>query len=472
MIGSRCFVVGIVYGYFALAQANFVNQDESAGNSSPVKSRRPTVRRREHAAAGRTLASAATNETASSANSSNSDEGGIPNQYIVLFRTNVTDVSHKTNQLVQRIQRWNQLRSASSSWIHPPAGNDNDIVHEPSPPTPSVLFTFSRLHFKGSVISGMTHANAQELSQTDPDILLIEQVRFRDRINAYLRAQPKRWSSDPLLSLSQSALPTQDYRLRAHDTPTTNGSQDFWFPKRTAKVASASTYSWGMDRINQQDLPLDNDTHHNYSGAGVHVYILDSGIYPNHSEFQTRNAKNQSFSRAACSYNAFTRNNDNCFDGTGHGTHVAGTIGGRTLGVARSARLWSVKVLDAQGNGLASHVLAGIAHVVNQTLSIPSLNATEDPDNHSNANNKNRTAGRTVVVNMSFGGRTSEALNMAVSAAVASGIVFVTSAGNDGRPACRQSPASATDAITVAASNSRDRAALYSNFGSCVDIFG
>jgi subtilisin family serine protease len=227
-----------------------------------------------------------------------------------------------------------------------------------------------------------------------------------------------------------------------------------------------------LDRINQQDLPLDNDTHQAYSGAGVHVYILDSGIYPGHFEFQTQNSNNQSFSRAACSYNAFTRNNDNCFDGTGHGTHVAGTIGGRTLGVARSARLWSVKVLDAQGNGLASHVLAGIAHVVNQTLSMPSLNTTEDPENHSNANKNNRTAGRTVVVNMSFGGRTSEALNLAVTAAVASGIVFVTSAGNDGRPACRQSPASATDAITVAASNSRDRAAFYSNFGSCVDIFG
>jgi hypothetical protein len=429
------------------------------------------VRRRGHSAVPRTLASAATNETASSTNISNSDDGGIPNQYIVLYRTNVTDVSHKTNQLVQRIQRWNQLRSSSSSsWIHPPAGNDKDIIDESSPPTLSVLFTFSRLHFKGSVISGMTHANAQELTQTDPDILLIEQVRLCDRIHVYLRVQPKRWFSNPLFS--QTALSTQDYWLRVDDTLSTNGSQDFWLSKRTGNVASTSTYSWALDRINQQDLPLDNDTHQAYSGAGVHVYILDSGIYPGHSEFQTQNSNNQSFSRAACSYNAFTRNNDNCFDGTGHGTHVAGTIGGRTLGVARSARLWSVKVLDAQGNGLASHVLAGIAHVVNQTLSMPSLNATEDPENHSNANKNNRTAGRTVVVNMSFGGRTSEALNLAVTAAVASGIVFVTSAGNDGRPACRQSPASATDAITVAASNSRDRAAFYSNFGSCVDIFG
>jgi hypothetical protein len=207
MIGSRCFVVGFVYCYFALARANYVNQDESAGYSSPAKSRRPTVRRRGNPAVPRTLASAATNETASSTNISNSDDGGIPNQYIVLYRTNVTDVSHKTNQLVQRIQRWNQLRSSSSSsWIHPPAGNDKDIIDESSPPTLSVLFTFSRLHFKGSVISGMTHANAQELTQTDPDILLIEQVRICDRIHANLRVQPKRWFSNPLFS--QIALST------------------------------------------------------------------------------------------------------------------------------------------------------------------------------------------------------------------------------------------------------------------------
>lgn len=207
--------------------------------------------------------------------------------------------------------------------------------------------------------------------------------------------------------------------------------------------AKASTSLWGLDRINQKSLPLDNNINHNFTGYGVDVYILDSGILSSHEQFTHGD-------RAICSFNAIAKDNTDCYDGTGHGTHVAGSVGGTSYGVTKGVQLLAVKVLDSNGSGLASRVIAGIDHVVN----------------------KKKSRIRPTVVNMSFGGKQSLALNEAVDAAVEEGIVFVASAGNDARPACQQSPASSQLAITVGASNQRDRGALYSNFGKCIDIFG
>lgn len=199
--------------------------------------------------------------------------------------------------------------------------------------------------------------------------------------------------------------------------------------------------SWGLDRINQRTLPLDGNANLGpYTGSGVDVYILDSGIRTTHDEFQ---------GRAFCSLNVVDRQSTVCSDGTGHGTHVAGIIGGRTYGVAPGTRLHSVKVLDQNGEGYSSWVLEGLEHVVSRALQTT----------------------RPVVVNLSLGAKNSDALNAAVDAAAAVGVVFVVSAGNEGINACQKAPAGSEMAITVASLEKNDSPSSFSNYGSCVDIF-
>jgi subtilisin family serine protease len=197
--------------------------------------------------------------------------------------------------------------------------------------------------------------------------------------------------------------------------------------------------TWGIDRIDQRILPLSGTYVYNADGAGVTVYIIDTGINFSHAEYNGR---------------AFTGIDEVTAGGTaadcnGHGSHVSGTVGGTTYGVAKKVKLVAVRVLDCSGSGTTSGVIAGIDWVTAQKKAAPSVPSA---------------------ANMSLGGGLSASLNTAVKNSVTAGVVYAIAAGNDGLNACNYSPASEATAITVGATDSNDGFASFSNRGSCVDI--
>lgn len=192
--------------------------------------------------------------------------------------------------------------------------------------------------------------------------------------------------------------------------------------------------TWGLDRIDQRPAQLDGRYQYARTGVGVSVYIVDTGIRYSHSEFG---------GRASIGFDAFGGDGTDC---NGHGTHVAGTVGGRTYGVAKAVALRSVRVLNCTGSGSYSGVIAGLDWIANY-------------------------AARPAVVNMSLGGGASTALDSAVSRMSRAGITVVAAAGNANSDACNVSPARAADAITVGATDKTDTRASFSNYGSCVDLF-
>jgi subtilisin family serine protease len=199
----------------------------------------------------------------------------------------------------------------------------------------------------------------------------------------------------------------------------------------------ALEYSWGLDRIDQPSLPLSGTYGPRPSGSGVRVYVIDSGVSA-HSEFG---------GRLVSGFSTLDASTNDC---EGHGTHVAGTIAGSTVGVAPGATIVPVRVLDCSGAGYVSHTIAGINWVVNDLNARPGVRG---------------------VINLSLGGPYNASLNEAVNNAVRLGVAVVVAAGNDDIDACSTSPASAASAITVAATERDDSRASFSNYGSCVDIF-
>src|SRR5918998_3426021 len=207
--------------------------------------------------------------------------------------------------------------------------------------------------------------------------------------------------------------------------------------------ATQSGATWGLDRIDQRLLPLNSAFNYTRTGAGVTAYIIDTGIRPTHTDFAGRAVANQDFVDPTNPTGPYYNYGKDC---NGHGTHVAGTVGGGRWGVAKSVSLVGVRVLDCDGYGLTSEIVAGIDWVT-------------------------RNAVKPAVANMSLGGGGSTALDSAVSRSIAAGITYAVAAGNEHRDACYSSPARVSAAITVAASDRTDRKPHFSNYGSCVDWF-
>jgi subtilisin family serine protease len=209
-------------------------------------------------------------------------------------------------------------------------------------------------------------------------------------------------------------------------------------PDRVISLNTTQTpATWGLDRIDQRALPLNNTYSYTPTGSGVKAYIIDTGIRTSHQQFG---------GRAISGFDAVDGGAaDDC---NGHGTHVAGTVGGATYGVAKSVTLVAVRVLNCGGSGTNSGVIAGIDWVTG-----------------------NHAAGERAVANMSLGGGASSAIDNAVTNSINDGVTYAIAAGNSNANACNSSPARTPAAITVGSTTSGDARSSFSNYGTCLDIF-
>ncbi|MGI8721809.1 MAG: S8 family peptidase [Geodermatophilaceae bacterium] len=201
--------------------------------------------------------------------------------------------------------------------------------------------------------------------------------------------------------------------------------------------ATQSPVTWGLDRVDQRNLPLSDSYTYTVTGNNVTAYVIDTGVRFSHNDFG---------GRASSGFDAIDGGSaDDC---NGHGTHVSGTVGSTTYGIAKAVNIVGVRVLNCKGSGTNSQVIDGIDFV------------TED-----------HGPGEPAVANMSLGGSASNALDRAVRNSIADGVTYAIAAGNDNRSACNQSPARVTEAITVGATTRTDARSSFSNKGTCLDIF-
>ncbi len=225
---------------------------------------------------------------------------------------------------------------------------------------------------------------------------------------------------------AQAEAMSQDYRVKFVEE---DG------PVRATTTQSGAT--WGLDRIDQRDRPLNGTYVYTPTGAGVHVYIIDTGIRRTHTQFG---------GRAVIGFDSIG-DGQNTNDCNGHGTHVSGTVGGSTYGVAKGVTLHAVRVLDCQGNGTDSTVIAGVDWVTANRIT-------------------------PAVANMSLGGGASTALDTSVQNSINAGVTYAIAAGNDyGVDACTESPGRVPAALTVGSTTSTDAKSDFSNIGTCLDLF-
>jgi len=223
-----------------------------------------------------------------------------------------------------------------------------------------------------------------------------------------------------------------------------SGDQRVAYVERDGEMSASATQTgatWGIDRIDQRALPLNGTYDYTAAGSGVKAYIIDTGVLYSHTEFG---------GRAIAGTDAITPGGS-ALDCNGHGTHVAGTVGGSTYGMAKGVTLVGVRVLDCSGRGTTSGVIAGVDWVT---------------ANHAGP----------AVANMSLGGGASSSLDTAVRNSIASGVSYAIAAGNGNivgiaQDACKSSPARVAEAMTIGAADKTDKKASWSNYGSCVDWF-
>ena len=259
----------------------------------------------------------------------------------------------------------------------------------------------------------------------------------RNSIASYIASDMAGAYKGKLKHIYQNAL--NGFSVEMSEADAERLSQDFRvkFVEEDGVVTADVTQNnppWGLDRIDQRNRPLSATYTYNWTGSGVRAYVIDTGIRTSHTQFG---------GRASNVFDAFGGNGADC---NGHGTHVSGTIGGSTYGVAKSALLRGVRVLDCNGSGSTSGVIAGVDWVTN---------------NHINP----------AVANMSLGGGVSSALDAAVNNLSNANVTIAVAAGNSNTNACNSSPARAANAITVGSTTTTDARSSFSNFGTCLDLF-
>ncbi|CAM3276612.1 Serine protease [Stackebrandtia soli] len=285
------------------------------------------------------------------------------------------------------------------------------------------------------------HADGTILGADNPDAIDGKYIVALDDSVSTRQADGLLGSFDAAITSTFASIDAYAVEMSEEDAKALAGDARVRYVEQDAVVSITGTQanppSWGLDRIDQQDLPLDNSyTYPDSAGAGVTSYIIDTGADLDHPDFGGRMSSGWD-----------TVDNDgDASDCQGHGTHVAGTIGGTAYGVAKAADLVAVRVLNCSGSGTYEGVIAGIDWVTGN-------------------------AQHPATANMSLGGGFSQAVNDAVTASVASGVTYALAAGNESTSACTRSPASTPDALTVAASDSGDAHASFSNYAECVDLY-
>ncbi|MFD7574861.1 S8 family peptidase [Streptomyces sp. NPDC059810] len=308
--------------------------------------------------------------------------------------------------------------TAATAAPTPPGGGENRIVGADRPGAVEGSYIVT---FKGSVTSADVPASARALAKRHAGSL-------RYTYTAALRGFAVRMSESQAQEL---AAEPSVARVEADGVAYAVDTQP-------------SPPSWGLDRVDQRSLPVDKSYTYGTTASNVNAYIVDTGIRMSHRDFGNR---------AVSGYD-FIDNDSNASDCQGHGTHVAGTVGGGSYGVAKGVKLIGVRVLNCQGTSgdTWAPVLAGIDWVT-------------------------KNAVKPAVANMSIGGGKTQSVNDAVAASIASGVTWVVAAGNNNADSCSYSPSSTPSAITVGATNSRDARATGwsngqgSNYGTCLDIF-